>query len=426
MRERQPGDRLRVIIAGNIYAKRALVRRFLEDDGFEVAAETLSASELLSLPDLDLADALVVDADLLNGSIDVLRAVAPDAAIVVFTTGATDARARPPGADAYLEKGVGLASLTALLHSLLSEASTSLPGFEWGAPVRPQQSERRILAGLGGVAAAIVLTAVAALAVFGGAAPVPTPSPVPQPTGAPGGATTSPPSAIELAMADLHDLRDALAADRTVEARSVLDRLEGELLSAEEAGFSIATFDLAVARLLQPILGEVAPSLLDDLRGLFGPILDFTTIAGGSDAGGTGLIGGVTSGTTSSGSISGSTTTTGSGGGGDTTAGGGGGDTTTGGGGTGGGGGGGGGGTEGGGGGTDGGGTGGDTSGGSDTGGEAPAAHGHGQGHHYGWANKPPEGGWHGTKPHPQGGGDPPSSDENELHPGASGHGHAK
>jgi hypothetical protein len=61
MRQRHPGDRLRVVIAGNIYAKRTLVRRFLEDDGFDVVGEALTRDALLSLPGIAGADAVVVD-----------------------------------------------------------------------------------------------------------------------------------------------------------------------------------------------------------------------------------------------------------------------------------------------------------------------------------------------------------------------------
>ena len=39
--------RIRVLIAGNIYVKRALVRRFLEDDGYEVVAETYDQREVM-------------------------------------------------------------------------------------------------------------------------------------------------------------------------------------------------------------------------------------------------------------------------------------------------------------------------------------------------------------------------------------------
>ena len=48
MRERTAGDRVRVAIAGTIYAKRALVRRFLEDDGFAVVAAAKDPEGLFS------------------------------------------------------------------------------------------------------------------------------------------------------------------------------------------------------------------------------------------------------------------------------------------------------------------------------------------------------------------------------------------
>src|SRR5918911_4320773 len=108
MRERQPGDRLRVVIAGNIYAKRALVRRFLEDDGFDVVGEAFTTEDLLGLQALPEADAVVVDGDLLGGEgIEPLRRVAPDAAVVVFPRPGGGASS-PPGADGQPQKGMGL------------------------------------------------------------------------------------------------------------------------------------------------------------------------------------------------------------------------------------------------------------------------------------------------------------------------------
>jgi hypothetical protein len=39
--------RIRVLIAGNVYVKRALVRRFLEDDGYAVVGDVMSADAVI-------------------------------------------------------------------------------------------------------------------------------------------------------------------------------------------------------------------------------------------------------------------------------------------------------------------------------------------------------------------------------------------
>jgi hypothetical protein len=398
MKERQPGDRLRVVIAGNIYATHAVVRRFLEDDGFDVAAEALSVPDLLATPDLDRADAVVVDSDLLNGAIERLRGAAPDAAIVVVTN-RTAGPARPAGADGYLEKGSGLASLTALLHSLLSEAPASALGGVWEEPRYPPQ-ERRVLAGLAAIGAAVVVVALLSLAVFGGSGPLPSPVPTPGERAA-AGATASGPTAIDAATKDLHDLHEALLAGRVIEAQWLLDDLRRQLTVAENAGYSVSTLRSTAAGLFRPLLGDVAPRLFGALQSLPGGFLAFLTTPT-SETGSTGLIDSTTDTTAATDvpiiTADVTSSSSGTGGSGDTTG--------ASGGGTGGGGGGGGGGD-----GTDaaggGGSDGGDgaTGGDSDTGGSVvfPAAVTSfpGNGHHYGWSNRPPNGGWHGTKPHP-------------------------
>ncbi len=416
MRERGPGDRLRVVIAGNIYATHAVVRRFLEDDGFDVAAEALTLPELLATPHLDRADAVVVDGDLLNGTMSRLREAAPDAAIIVVTTPA----ATPPtgkGADGYLEKGSGLASLTALLHSLLSEAPPSPLARTWDEPRYPPQ-ERRVLAGLAGIGAAVVVIALLSLAVFGDTGPSPSPKSSgglgvgQRASGASETATTSGPTAIALATADLHQLLDALESGREVEAQWLLDRLQNDLMAAENAGFSISQLRSTAAQLFRPLLGDVAPRLFDELRTLPGGFLAFL-ITPVSSTYTTGVVGISTTETTTSAIpvdtsgnasvVSASDASGGSGGSaGSGGTGGTGGPTGTG---------------ETGGtsqmGGTD------ETDGTGETGGaggesaftETPTTTSTGNGQHYGWAHKPPTGGWHGTKPPVAGGAaaDPPA-----------------
>lgn len=116
--------RIRVLIAGDIYANRALVRPFLEDDGYEVAAEAYERTELMPAVIGRQPDAVVVDEALLAGrrparALRRIRNAAPDAKLVVVT--ATPAAAAFADADATLESGLSLAALTALLGRLFAE-----------------------------------------------------------------------------------------------------------------------------------------------------------------------------------------------------------------------------------------------------------------------------------------------------------------
>src|SRR3989304_2233658 len=121
--------RIRVLIAGNIYVKRALGRRFLEDDGYEVVAEAFARSDIRPGTGRSSPDAIVVEDELLEeGTIARIRESAPDAKIVVFTSTPPGASGAVVGADAYLEKGVALAGLTALLGRLVEPVRA--PGAE--------------------------------------------------------------------------------------------------------------------------------------------------------------------------------------------------------------------------------------------------------------------------------------------------------
>jgi len=121
VRERTAGDRIRVAIAGTIYAKRALVRRFLEDDGFAVVAEANDREELFSALRSEEPDAVVLDDDIADWDVAEIRQASPDAKVVLFTAGTPGGQGAPAGADGYLQKGVGLSSLTLLLRELLAE-----------------------------------------------------------------------------------------------------------------------------------------------------------------------------------------------------------------------------------------------------------------------------------------------------------------
>ena len=358
MRERHAGDRLRIAIAGDVYAKRALVRRFLEDDGFEVVAETTSRHALFARTDLDTVDAVVVDAELFDGSMGEIRSRAPDAAVVVFTSpgGPTGT---PAGADAYLEKGMGLATLTALLHTLLSEAPAPAE-VATAVALRPPVSERRVLAGLAGTIAALVVGAVVALAVFGPSASVPVSSPIVGEASPPPAFSTGR-TVLDLAGDRFEALQSALAAGHLVQAATLAQRLRDELSAARAHGFSVSPLVDELRSFLHPMLGDLRPSFVDQLRGFLGdfvsiPVLTVTNKGSTPSGGGAGPI-----------ASSQTVTPSDSGGGG-----------------------------------SRGGGSGGGGGGNGGGGGHGPQPS-PGGGHHYGWSHKPPSGGWHGTKPHPTG-----------------------
>ncbi len=129
--------RIRVLIAGNVYVKRALVRRFLEDDGYAVVGDVMSADAVIPAVRAGQPDAVVLDEDLASqgAGIAAIRGAAADVRVIVFTAAAAGTGAPPPGADGYLDKGVGLAALTAALGRLFFEPTVPLEPLLVGASV---------------------------------------------------------------------------------------------------------------------------------------------------------------------------------------------------------------------------------------------------------------------------------------------------
>jgi hypothetical protein len=383
MKERTAGDRVRVAIAGTIYAKRALVRRFLEDDGFAVVAESKDPEGLFSALRSEEPDAVVLDDDIADWDIEEIRRASPDVKIVLFTS-AVPGEPEVPGADGYLQKGVGLGALTALLRELLAEPiAPILPPAPSVRLPNGAAHERRVVIRLAALVAALVLIATGALALVGqvqtgeeGTRALPTIQPTPPPE-----ATRN---ALDQAIVDLRDLRAALRDGRYAQASALAQALLLDRRRALAVGFSVSELDRAISSTLQPLMALLGPGILSTLQSILGDLIPAIpqppplTGGGGIVLPGTGAAGGTVG-------------TEGGGGGG---AGGGG----TGGGGTGGGG------T--GGGGTGGGGTGGGGTGGGGTGGgpsDDSGAATPGSGNHNGWRNKPPEGGWKGENPRRQG-----------------------
>jgi len=323
--------RIRVLIAGNIYVKRALVRRFLEDDGYEVVAEALTRSDIMAAIGRGSPDAIVLDDELLeDATIGRIRRSAPDAKVVVFTSTPPAAPGTIVGADAYLEKGVGLAALTAVLGRLFQpdHAPSALVGAGVAAAGASMMTEtagaEATTAGNGGrgasrapgtgggaparltaiaTGAILIVVGLVAMITTGGNGTVPAPADTTDQTG---GTVIAEP-------AEQTELDDAYAAlDRLIAAveagNYVLATVEGQaLIDAREAafaaGFTTSGLDAEVtARLevvvvaipagaalsLQQILGDLYPVLEDESEpgGGSDVVFDTTVATGGSSSGG--------------------------------------------------------------------------------------------------------------------------------------------
>jgi CheY-like chemotaxis protein len=320
-----PG-RIRVFVAGTIHANHALVRRFLEDDGYEVVGEAPTRENLVAAIGRSEPDAVVVDQDLLGrGMMARVRRAAPDARIIVFTAGPTNQAAAPRGADGYLEKGVGLAALTALLVRLFTDepalgqpvaAGVAAAGAGRGMEVAAASAPEPGAGGppsspVGAVARLVTIASGAILIVWGLIAMIAT-SRVPLP---PADTTDTTPPRTVVAASSLVEAQNALdelvAALRdgnyvlaTVHAQTLMD----ERQQAIAEGFSLSGLDAAIAVRLDGLVGtlplRVNSTLAEVLRSLYPPLPDEDQPGGGSGVvfgpttGSGDLTGGTGSGTT--------------------------------------------------------------------------------------------------------------------------------
>ena len=176
--------RIRVLVAGDIYVNRSLVRPFLEDDGYEVVGEPLTRDEALTAVGAQQLDAVVIDDRLLssrgNGKLlHKVRRAAPEAKVVVISS----AGGRPKGVagvDAYLERGMSLAALSAILGGFFAADDLALAAVGAGAvvaasgsgrPPEPRGGVARFVAAVG--MPIVVAWAVIAIVATGGGRPVP-------------------------------------------------------------------------------------------------------------------------------------------------------------------------------------------------------------------------------------------------------------
>ena len=284
--------RIRVLIAGNIYVKRALVRRFLEDDGYEVVAEAFARSDILPAIGRSSPDAIVVEDELLEeGTIARIRESAPDAKIVVFTSTPPAASGAVVGADAYLEKGVALAALTALLGRLFEpdRAPLALVGAEaaaaGAAPATGGGAPARLIAIAGG--AILIVVGLVAMITTGGNGTGPAPADT---TDQAGGTVIAEP-AEETELNDAYLALDQLVAAieggnyvlATVEAQALMDARE----VAFAAGFTTSGLDAEVTARLTAVVVDIPAGAATNLQAIVGdlyPVLqDESEPGGGSD-----------------------------------------------------------------------------------------------------------------------------------------------
>jgi DNA-binding NarL/FixJ family response regulator len=121
-----PADTIRVLLCDDVQAFRALVRYSLEDeDGIEVVGEAADGNEGVrqaqSLqPDVVLLDLSMPECDGLE-AIPAMVERSPHSRIVALSGFTADRMAAPViarGARAYLEKGVELAEIIAMIRSV--------------------------------------------------------------------------------------------------------------------------------------------------------------------------------------------------------------------------------------------------------------------------------------------------------------------
>jgi DNA-binding NarL/FixJ family response regulator len=323
-----PAERIRVFIAGDIYPKRGLVRRFLEDDGYDVVGTTASPKAMVARIRASEPDAVVVDGDLLEagaagGTLARIREAVPDAKVIVFTGGpAASGPLAPSGADGYLEKGVGLSALTALLGDMfvaeppriVRPAASGTVAASTGVAATASASDGPPKGvaptsngnGAGAVARLVAIASGATLVVWGLIAMLatggPTPSPVDRTEGGTGGEVIDLTDTMDDARATLRELIGALESGDYVLASLVAEELLDVRERAEGQGFSVsdlnaditarlsAVVDLLPARVntnLSSILGSLYPDLSDEGAQGGSGLVEGPNLTGGNGAGDT-------------------------------------------------------------------------------------------------------------------------------------------
>jgi hypothetical protein len=278
--------RIRVLVAGDIYADRAFVRPFLEDDGYEVAGEVYERADLMPTVIGRQPDAVVVSETMLAGrrptkALQRIRRAAPDAKLVVVAEAPAAAFAE---ADATLEAGLSLAALTALLGRLFAEHAprAAVPagalvgaGAVAGATAarrsasEPRGSVARFVASIG-VPLAVVWSLIA-LFTTGGGVVIPRADTTDL---AAGGVVVIPKTDGPLSGARdsldrlLHAIHAGNAELATAHAKALMDARA----SAIAFGYSTAELDAEVESGLAAVVGLLSPNATGSLAGILGSL----------------------------------------------------------------------------------------------------------------------------------------------------------
>ena len=292
--------RIRVLVAGDVYVNRSSVRPFLEDDGYDVVGEPLTRDEALSAVGAQQLDAVVIDDRLLssrgNGRLlHKVRRAAPEAKVVVISSAA----GRPKGVagvDAYLESGMSLAALSAILGGLFAseDPSSVLPAgaaaAAGAAALADRSSEPR-----GGVARFVAAVGMPILMVWALIAVVTTGAGTPVPrvdVTDLGGEVLNVPQGI----GPLDDARDSLErviaamkagnyALAAAHATALMDQRE----TAIAAGYLTDDLDSQIRLRLAGLVAAMPPGMASTMQGILGnlfPVLEHE----GTPGGGSGLI----------------------------------------------------------------------------------------------------------------------------------------
>src|SRR6266446_664375 len=95
-------QRIRVVVAEAADRQRGMLRFVLEEEGFDVLAETRGVDELISSADAEQPDAVVIEEDLGIDPVSAIRAMCPLAKIVIVGQERTAVSAVV--ADAFVER----------------------------------------------------------------------------------------------------------------------------------------------------------------------------------------------------------------------------------------------------------------------------------------------------------------------------------
>jgi DNA-binding NarL/FixJ family response regulator len=282
------GNRIRVLIAGDVHVRRAFVRRFLEDAGYEVVGDVTAAEHVLDAVRSGRPDTVILDEDLVGRgpTLDEIRRASPDVRIVVIT-GVTPGRGAPPeGADGYLDKRVSLSALTALLARVSVQPVAASPSgvAERSSAGSTADTERdrtlrdpsrtRIYRAAIAVGGLLVIWGLL-MAITGIRAPergtIAEPSEA-EPGGIGGSEVVT---ELDRAYASLDAMIGALQDGNYLLAILEAQRLMQFRERAIAAGFSVSGFDAQVTARLAAVAASLPPWVVTQLAEILGPLFPF-------------------------------------------------------------------------------------------------------------------------------------------------------